>query len=80
MESLHPSAFEHTPPACLRWLANILTVDWVCVLAPTAGSFDSVIAALAHSDTSFSWEVAQEAGEEQGEERHGGPADTAVRL
>lgn len=67
-------------PSCLRWLADILTVDRVCVLAPTAGSRDSVIAALAHSDTSFSWEVAQETGEEQGEERHGGPADAAVRL
>lgn len=51
-----------------------------CILTPTAGSCDSVIAALAHSDTSFSREVAQETGEEQGEERHSGPADAAVRL
>lgn len=55
-------------------------MDKVCVLAPTAGSRAPVIAALACADTSFSGEVAQEAGEEQGEERHGGPADAAVRL
>lgn len=55
-------------------------MDKVCVLAPTAGSRASVIAALACADTSFSGEVAQEAGEDQGEERHGGPADAAVRL
>lgn len=51
-----------------------------CILTPTPGSCDSVVAALAHGDTSFSREVAQETGEEQGEERHGGPADAAVRL
>lgn len=55
-------------------------MDRVCVLAPTAGSRDSVIAALAHGHASFSREVAQEAGEEQGEERYGGPAHAAVRL
>lgn len=55
-------------------------MDWVRVLAPTAGSRDSVVTALAHGHASFSREVAQEAGEEQGEERHGGPADAAVRL
>lgn len=38
------------------------------------------MAALACGDTSFSWEVAQETGEEQGEERHSGPAGAAVRL
>lgn len=58
----------------------MLTVDWFCVLATTAGSGDSVIAALAHGDTSFSREVAQEAGEEQGEEGHGRPADAAAGL
>lgn len=55
-------------------------MDWVCVLAPTAGSCDSVIAALAHSDTSFSREVAQQTGEEHREHRHRGPANAAVRL
>lgn len=55
-------------------------MDWVWVLAPTAGSCGSVVAALAHGDASFSWEVAQQAWEEQGEERHGGPADAAARL
>lgn len=55
-------------------------MDWVCVLAPTAGSRASVVAALAHGDASFSREVAQEAGEEQGEERRRRPADAAVRL
>lgn len=39
-----------------------------------------VVAALAHGDASFSREVAQETGEEQGEQRHGGPADAAVWL
>lgn len=52
----------------------------VCVLAPAAGSRDPVVAALARGHASFSREVAQETGEEQGEERHGGPADAAVRL
>lgn len=79
-ESLHQFAFRHARPHRLRWLANILTVDWVWVPAPTAGSCDSVIAALAHRHTSFSWEVAQETGEEQGQERHRGPADATVRL
>lgn len=55
-------------------------MDWFRVLATTAGSGDSVIAALAHGDTSFSREVAQETGEEQGEEGHGGPADAAAGL
>lgn len=55
-------------------------MDWVCVLAPTAGSRASVVAALAHGDTSFSREVAQEAGEEHCEERRRRPADAAVRL
>lgn len=55
-------------------------MDRFCVLAPTAGSRDSVIAALAHSDTTFGREVAEETGEEQGEERHGGPAGAAVGL
>lgn len=47
---------------------------------PAARSGDAVIAALTHGDASFSWEVAQETGEEQREERDGGPADTAARL
>lgn len=55
-------------------------MDWVCALAPTAGSSDSVIAALARGEASFSREVAEDTGEEEGEERHGGPADAAVRL
>lgn len=55
-------------------------MDRVRALAPAAGSRDSVIAALAHGDASFSREVAQETGEEQGEERRGGPAGAAVRL
>lgn len=49
-------------------------------LTSTAWSCNPVIAALAHGDASFSWEVAQKTGEEQGEERHGGPADAAVWL
>lgn len=81
MESFHPSAFlKHKPPFCLRQLADFLTVDWVWVLATAAGSCDSVIAALARGDASFSREVAQETGEEHGEDRHGGPAGAAVRL
>lgn len=64
----------------LRLLANILIVDWFRVLATTAGSGDSVIAALAHGDASFSREVAEETGEEQGEEGHCGPADAAAGL
>lgn len=47
---------------------------------PAARSGDSVVAALTHGDASFSWEVAQETGEDQREERDGGPADTAARL
>lgn len=75
MESFLPHV--STQPPSLRLLANNPTL---CVLTPTARSSDSVIAALAHKDTSFSWEVAQDTREEQGEEWHGGPADTAVRL
>lgn len=47
---------------------------------PAATSGDEVIAALTHGDASFSWEVAQETGEEQREEGDGGPADTAAWL
>lgn len=50
------------------------------VLAPAAGSCDSVVAALACGDASFSREVAEEAGEERGEDRNGGPAGAAVCL
>lgn len=50
------------------------------ILTSTARSRDLVVAAVAHGDASFSREVAQETGEEQGEQRHGGPADAAVRL
>lgn len=49
-------------------------------LTSATWSCNSVVAAQAHGDASFSWEVAQKTGEEQGEERHGGPADAAVRL
>lgn len=55
-------------------------MDLIGLFAPTAGSGDPVVAALAHGHTTFSWEVAEEAGEEQGEERDGGPADIAVGL
>lgn len=51
-----------------------------CISTSAARSCDPVVAALAHGDASFSWEVAQETGEHQGEERRGGPADAAVRL
>lgn len=71
----------HTPPTpCLRRFADVFEADRPRVLAPAAGSRDPVIAALARGDASSSWEVAQETGEEQGEERRGGPADAAARL
>lgn len=48
--------------------------------APAARPRDSAVAALTHGEASFSWEVAQETGEEQREKRDGGPADAAARL
>lgn len=45
-----------------------------------ARSGDSVVAALTRGDAAFGREVAQETGEEQREERDGGPADAAARL
>lgn len=64
----------------LRGLAVVVVAANAIVFAATAGSRDSVVAALAHRHTSFSWEVAQQAREEQGEEGDGGPADAAARL
>lgn len=64
----------------LRLCAIVMTAGWGWVLASTPRSFDSVIAAMAHGQASFSWEVAQQTGEEQGQERDGGPANAAVRL
>lgn len=75
-----PSISISTHTLRLRWFPDILIVDWIWVLAPTAGSFGSVIAALTHCHASFNREVAQDTGQEQGEERHGDPADAAVGL
>lgn len=48
--------------------------------ASTPRSGHPVVAALAHSEASFSWEVAEETREKQGEDGHGCPAHAAPLL
>lgn len=48
--------------------------------ASTPRSGHPVVAALAHSEASFSWEVAQETRKEQGEDGHGCPTHAALLL
>lgn len=55
-------------------------MDSVWVPTPAARPCDSVIAALAHCHASFTWEVAQQTGEEQRNHRHDAPADAALGL
>lgn len=48
--------------------------------AAAAGAGGAVVAALAGVDAGACREVAEQAGEEQGQQGHGGPAGAAVRL
>lgn len=50
------------------------------VLAATAGPFDAVVAALTGAEAGSGREIAQQTGEEQGQQGYGAPADTTMGL
>ena len=56
------------------------TVNYISVLTPAPRALDTVVAALAHSETPSAREVAQQAGEAQREASDSRPAKAAVGL
>lgn len=66
-------------PACFA-LRQRLANDAVCVFAPAAGPADSVVASLGQLDAAGGRQVAEQAGEHQGQGAHEGPAGAAVGV